>query len=229
MVGALALLALLVTAGVVATVAWHRLETWATTTGLARARDQLASALRTDDVTLTVDARPLVPALLRGTTAQVVARRVPVGDADAHLRRLDAAATQVRVDRRTRRLTTAPGTFTAVLGQDDLSRAVRLPGVVSRLELRRHGVRAWTVLGVPVDTSTELVDGELRVVPDPLQVRDLLRLPGLGAFRRTLEAGGLRIALPELPLGARVESLAFGEGEVVVRGRFDGLDLPLRS
>lgn len=227
LVGALVVLAVLV---VVAIVGARRAEAWATTVGLHRAQQQLAATLRTDDVRLDVPARPLLPELLRapGTPATVHARAVPIGDGDGRLRTLDADAPDVRVDLRTRRLTTAPGTFRAIIAADDLARMVRLPGVVSRLELRHHGLRVWTVLGVPVDTATELVDGELRVVPDPLQVRDLLRLPGLGAFRRTLEAGGLRIALPQLPLGAVIDDLRFGEGQVTATGRFDGLDLPLR-
>lgn len=219
---------LLVVAASVAGARWA--ERWATTEGLARAQQQLAQALGTPDVTLDVPARPLLPELLRapGTPARLQARAVPIGDRDGRLRTLEADAPDVRVDVRTRRLTTAPGTFTAVITADDLARMVRLPGVVNRLELRHHGLRVWTVLGVPVDTATELVDGELRVVPDPLQVRDLLKLPGLGAFRRTIEAGGLRIALPQLPLGATIEDLRFGDGQVTATGRFEGLDLPLR-
>lgn len=219
-----------VTLGTVVVVAGRRVEAWATTIGLDRARQQLVDNLGTREVTLDVPARPLLPDLLRapGTPARLFAYHVPIGDRDGQLRALEVDAPDVRVDLRTRRLTTAPGTFRAIIAGDDLEQMVRLPGVVSRLELRHHGLRVWTVLGVPVDTVTELVDGELRVVPDPLQVRDLLRLPGLSAFRRTLEAGGMRIALPELPLGATIDDLRFGEGQVTATGRFDGLDLPLR-
>lgn len=215
---------------VAAVVGARRAERWATTVGLARAQAQLTDRLGTADVTLDVPARPLLPELLRapGTPARLHAGGVPIGDRDGRLRTLEADAPDVRIDPRTRRLTTAPGTFTAVITADDLARMVRLPGVVNRLELRHHGLRVWTVLGVPVDTATELVDGELRVVPDPLQVRDLLKLPGLGAFRRTIEAGGLRIALPQLPLGATIDDLRFGDGQVTASGRFEGLDLPLR-
>ena len=227
----LVVLAVLVASVVVAVVAVVRLERWATTVGLERARQHLATSFGTDDVALDVPARPLLPALLRhpGTPAQVSARAVPIGDGRGRLRTLEAAAPDVRIEVRTRRLVTAEGTFRAVIAGDDLARSVRLPGVVARLELRRHGLRVWTVLGVPVDTRTELSGGALRVLPDPLQVRDLLALPGLGAFRRTLEVGGLRIELPQLPLGAVIDELEFGEGQVTASGRFPGLELELRS
>lgn len=213
----------------VGAVAWRRAESWACGPGLDRARQELAAQLGTDEVELAVAARPLVPALLRrpGTQAQMTARGVPLGRSDGLLRRLDAEVPAVHLDVRAWRLTTSAGTFTARLGADDLARSVRLPGVVARLELRHHGLRVWTVLGVPVDTRTELRDGQLLVHPDPLQVRDLLRLPGLGAFRRTLEAGGLRIALPELPLGAQVTAIRFGNDRAEVSGTFEPLTVPL--
>lgn len=204
-------------------------ERWARTRGLEHARDRLAAHLRTDTITLDVPERPLLPALLHGpgTGAEIGAHDVPVGDRDAHLRDLAASVTDVRVDLRRRSLVTGAGSFTALVGQEDLGRLLKLPGVVSRLELRATGLRVWTLLGVPVDADVLLRDGGLLLLPDPVQVTKLLQLPGLSAFRRTIEAGGLRLALPDLPLGATITDLVFGDGEVVVIGTLEGQAFPL--
>ena len=223
---ALALVAGLAVVGALAAFAVWRVERWARDRGLSAVRQELADVLGVDDVALEVPARPLLPALVRppGTVATLRALDVPVGDDDGRLRDLDADVAEVRVHLRERRLTTGDGTFRATIDQEQLGRMVQLPGVVARLELRRDRLRVWTVLGVPVDTEVRLERDALRVVPDPLQVRDLLRLPGLSAFRRTLEAGGLSLPLPRFPLDARIDHLELREGCVVASGTFRGID-----
>ena len=52
------------------------------------------------------------------------------------------------------------------------------------------------MLGIGVDAEVLVLDGALRVVPDPVQIAPILRLPGVGAFRRTIEGAGLRLELP---------------------------------
>jgi CBS domain-containing protein len=195
-------------------------ERWARTRGLAIARQRLDEQLGADSLRIEVPARPLLPALLRppGTSATIDAHGVPVGDRSGYLRHLHAVVDDVRVRLTDRAVTTGSGTFTAVVGQEDLGRILRLPGIVTRLELRRAGLRVWTPLAVPVDADVLVRDGGLVVLPDPVQVRRLLDLPGLSAFRRTIEGGGLRLGLPELPLGAEVTDLAFDDGAVVVTG-----------
>jgi hypothetical protein len=203
-------------------------EAWARTRGLARAADQLAAQVGTTDLELTVPERPLLPVLLRGpgTSAELVARDVPVGDRGGHVRELRAHVVDVRVDPRRRTLVLGEGTFTATIGQEDLGRVVQLPGVVDRLELRRAGLRVWTVLAVPVDAEVLVIDGGLTILPDPLQIDGLLALPGLSAFRRTLENASLRLPLPVLPLDGRILDLVFDDGEVVVSGSSAGRSLP---
>lgn len=204
-------------------------ERWARTRGLARVHHRLAAELGTDRVNVTVPERPLLPALLRrdGTRGEVHAEDVPVGDG-AMLRSLAATITHVRAEVGGRALTTGPGTFTATIDERELAALVRLPGIVARLELAADGLRVWTVLGVAVDADVLVHEGALRVIPDPAQLAPLLRLPGIGAFRRTIEGAGLRLELPPLPFDATVESLSFGVGQVVVTGRLPGGRFPLR-
>jgi hypothetical protein len=205
-------------------------ERWASTEGLTRVRDRLATELRTDDVVVDVPARPLLSALLRspGTPVHVRANDVPVGD-DSRLRELVTEIDDVRIDLRSRHLTSGAGTFTAVIAEAELTRLLRLPGVISRLELRAGGLRVWTALAVPLDAEILVRDGALRVLPDPAQLGRLLDRPGLGAFRRALEGSGLRLGLPALPLDAQVGDLAFEAGTVTVTGTGPPQRLPLRS
>ncbi len=207
-------------------------ERWARTRGLALAASQLAARLGTaSPVILDVPARPLLRALLTsdGTEARVTARDVPVGD-DARLRDLHATIADVRAHPRDRELRTGPGTFTATVDEAELGRLVRLPGVVSRLELRASGLRVWTVLGVGIDADVLVHDGALRVLPDPAQVGKLLELPGLSAFRRAIEGRGLLLELPALPFDARVETVRFLDAQVEVTGHLapQVLSLPAR-
>ena len=205
------------------------LERWARTRGLALARTELTRQLRAESLDLDVPARPLLPALLRGQAGgRITARGVPVGDDDGHLRDLDAVVDGARLDLRRRLLTIDGGRFTAVIGQEDLGRIVPLPGVVTRLELRATGLRVWTVLAIPVDAEVLVAGDALVVVPDPLQVADIAALPGLGALRRTLRRSGLRIPLPTLPLGAVVEDVVLGDGEVTVTGSLPTQELGRR-
>lgn len=222
---AIALLVLVLLAPLVAVVG----ERWARARGLARVRRRLAAELLTDRVSVTAPERPLLPALLRrdGTRAEVHAEDVPVGDG-AMLRSLTATITHVRADVAGRALTTGPGTFTATIDERELAALVRLPGIVARLELGADGLRVWTVLGIAVDADVLVHEGALRVIPDPAHLAPILRLPGVGAFRRTLEGAGLRLELPPLPFDATVEALSFGVGQVVASGRFTARRFPLR-
>jgi hypothetical protein len=221
--------AIVVAAGLVVAAAALASERWATTRGLARVHRQLAAELGTHRVTVTAHARPLLPALLRaeGTRVDVQAEDVPVGDGAA-LRALAASIPHVRADVGRRVLTTGPGTFTATIDERELSSLVRLPGIVSRLEVAADGLRVWTVLGIGVDADVLVVGGALRVIPDPAQLAPLLQLPGVGAFRRVIEGAGLRLELPALPFDAVVETIAFSAGTVVVSGRLSPQQLPLR-
>jgi hypothetical protein len=204
-------------------------ERWARTRGLELARRRLAAELGTDAVTLAAQDRPLLLALLGrdGGRIAIHAEDVPVGD-DALLRSLEATVHDVRVDLPGRRLTTGVGTFTATVDERELGLLVRVPGVVSRLELGAGGLRVWTVLGVAVDADVLVHDGALRVIPDPAQVAPLLRLPGVGAFRRAIEGAGLLLALPTLPFDATVETVTFDTGQAVATGRLAPQQLPLR-
>lgn len=204
-------------------------ERWARTRGLERVRRELSAELGTASVTMAVPERPLLKALLRrdGTRAEVHADDVPVGDG-AMLRSLAATIPHVRADVAGRALTTGPGTFTATIDERELAALVRLPGIVARLELAADGPRVWTVLGIAVDADVLVHEGALRVIPDPAQLAPLLRLPGIGAFRRTIEGAGLRLELPPLPFDATVETLSFGVGQVVATGRFAGRRFPHR-
>jgi hypothetical protein len=216
---AIGLLVLLLVA-LVAPVAAVAAERWAQTHGLARVRRRVAAELGTDRVTLAVAERPLLPALLRagGTVVEVHAEDVPVGDG-AMLRSLAATVPHVRADVGDRALTTGLGGFTATIDERELGALVRLPGIVSRLELAADGLRVWTVLGIAVDADVLVHDGALRVIPDPAQLAPLLELPGVGAFRRAIEGAGLRLELPALPFDATVEALSFRVGQVVATGR----------
>jgi hypothetical protein len=204
-------------------------ERWARTSGLERARRQLAAELGTDTVTVTARERPLLVGFLgpTGTRVEVHAEDVPVGDG-ARIRTLDATIHDVRADLLGRVVTTGLGTFVATIDERELELLVRVPGVVSRLELRETGLRVWTVLGVAVDADVLVHDGVLRVIPDPAQVAPLLRLPGVGAFRRAVEGRGLRIELPPLPFDALVETLDIRAGLVLASGRLGPQRLPLR-
>ena len=124
---------------------------------------------------------------------------------------------------------TGPGTFTATIDERELGDLVRLPGVVARLEVGENGLRVWTVLGVGLDTEVLVVDGALRVIPDPVQVAPLLRLPGVGALRRTIEGRGLRLDLPPLPFGATVEAITFDAGAAIASGRLAPQRFALRG
>lgn len=195
-------------------------ERWARGRGSDLARERLAAELGTRSVEISIDERPLVPALLRrpGIAVRIHATDVPVADG-ALLRDLFASVRDVRVDLRKRVLTTDDGTFAVTIDERELGSLVHLPNVVTRLELRDEGLRAWTVLGVGIDVEVIVLDGALRLVPDPVQVAPLLRLPGVNAFRRTIEGAGLRLELPVLPFGAIVEELSFTPAAVVATGR----------
>lgn len=212
----LVLVLVLVLAAPVAAVAAER---WARTRGLDRIRRRVAAELGTDRVRLAVPARPLLPALLRagGTVVEVHAEDVPVGDG-AMLRSLAATIPHVRADVGARALTTGLGSFTATVDERELAALVRLPGIVSRLEIAPDGLRVWTVLGLGVDADVLVHDGALRVIPDPAQLAPLLQLPGVGAFRRAIEGAGLRLELPALPFDATVEALSFRVGQAVATG-----------
>jgi hypothetical protein len=204
-------------------------ERWARRRGLELVRARLRDSLGAPAVDLSVADGPLLPALLRrpGTVVEVRAVDVPVGDG-ALLRDLVATIRDVRADLARQVVTTGYGTFSATIDERELGNLVRLPGVVARLELRAEGLRVWTVLGVGVDAVVLVHDGALRVVPDPVQVAPLLRLPGVGAFRRAIEGTGLLLELPPLPFDARVEGVRFTTGSVVATGRLEPQDLPLR-
>jgi hypothetical protein len=204
-------------------------ERWTRRRGLELARTRLRESLGAPAVDLSLEDGPLLPALLRrpGAVVEVRAVDVPVADG-ALLRDLAATIHDVRADLGRQVLTTGRGTFTATIDERELASMVRLPGVVARLELHAEGLRVWTVLGVGVDAVVLVHDGALRVVPDPVQVAPLLRLPGVGAFRRVIEGAGLLLDLPPLPFGARVESVRFTTGSVVATGRLEPQDLPLR-
>ncbi|WP_052667354.1 hypothetical protein [Nitriliruptor alkaliphilus] len=223
LVAILVLVVLTVIAAALATLG----ERWAQTRGLALARRRLADQLGTDAVTLDAPDRPLLIALLRGTRVDLRADDLPVGDG-AMLRSLEATIHDVRAEVRGRVVTTGLGTFVARIEERELGALVRLPGVVSRLELGPTGLRVWTVLGIAVEADVLVHDGALRVIPDPGQVATLLQLPGVGAFRRAVEGAGLRLELPPLPFDAIVETLTFRTGEVLATGRLAPQRLPLR-
>lgn len=195
-------------------------ERWVRARGVAAAERRLGDELGTRALALTVDRRPLLPSLLRrpGVPVELRASDVRVGD-DGLLRELHTSVADVHIDVRRRVLTTGPGTFVATIEERELASLVRLPSVVSRLELHGEGLRVWTVLGIGVDAEVLVLDGALRVVPDPVQIAPILRLPGVGAFRRMIEGAGLRLELPPLPFGAIVEELSFTTGAVVATGR----------
>lgn len=220
---------LLLLAGPAVIIALACLERWTRVYAPALARRRIVAELGTERVTVDVPERPLLPALLRpaGTRVSVYATDVPVG-AGSMLRSLSATLDGVRAEVRGRALTTGLGTFTATIDERELGALVRLPGVVSRLELSADGLRVWTVLGIAIDADVLVHDGALRVIPDPAQVAALLRLPGLGAFRRAIEGTGLRLELPTLPFDATVESLAFDVGQAVATGRLRPQRLALR-
>ncbi len=203
-------------------------EAWARGRGLEAARAQLATRLGVSRLELDVVERPVLVALLRraGTHATIRAQDVPVGD-DGRLRDLTATLEGVRVLPRSRTVETGPGSFTAVIEERELDSIVRLPGVVARLELGADGLRVWTILGVAVDAEVIVTDGGLRVVPDAVQVAPLLRLPGVGAFRRVVEDRGLLLELPPLPFDATIEELRFQVGAVTATGTLPEQRLPL--
>lgn len=222
---AVVLACLLVILAVVAVAA----ERWARTRGLAIAAQRLTAELGAGQtVELRVPARPLLPALLTGSgvEAHIAARDVPVGD-DGRLRSVTATFGEVRVRPGARVVTTDLGIFAATVDESELARVVPLPGVVSRLEVRATGLRVWTVLARAVDAEVLVVEGALRIIPDPVQVADLLALPGLAAFRRTIEGTGLLLPLPLMPFGAEVETVTFRDGQVDVTGLMAPQELPL--
>lgn len=204
-------------------------EAWARGRGLVLARQRLASLTGVEEIDLTVEGRPLVATLLLdpGTVVTLSARDVPIGE-DGRLRELHATVRDVRLDLRHRCIGTGAGTFAATIDERELAGMLELPNVVSRLELRAEGLRVWTVLGVPLDAEVLVGDRTLRVVPDPVQLAPLLRLPGAGALRRAVAGRGFEVALPTLPFDAVVETLSFDVGCVVARGRLEHQRLPLR-
>lgn len=216
---AVAVAVALAAAAVAAVAALVAAERWTRTRGLERAAGALQHRLGTvEPVHLALAGHPLLPALLRGgSDAEVTASAVPVGD-DARLRDLTVRVEGVRLRIRAGALETGTGTFVATVDEAELARLLPLPALVTRLELRASGLRVWTVVGVPIDTEVMVADGALRVLPDPVQVRSLLELPGLSAVRRPIDELGMRIALPDLPFGAVVRSLTFDDGQVVVHG-----------
>jgi hypothetical protein len=198
--------------------------------GLDRAAAHLTTQLGTArPVRLVVPERPLLPALLAGrASVQIDAEGVPVGDG-AQLEQLDIRLDPVRLRLRDTTLHTGPGSFTATVAERELGDLVRLPGVISRLELRAEGLRVWTVLGVPLDAEVMVHDGALRVLPDPAQVARLLARPGLSSLRRAVDGLGLLLPLPTLPFGAVVEAVAFETGRAHVTGSIGPQVLPLRG
>jgi hypothetical protein len=210
----------------VATVA----ERWARGQGLDRAEAHLTARLGTaTPVRLDVPERPLLPALLAGrASANIDAEGVPVGDR-AQLERLTVALDPVRLHLRDTTLHTGTGSFTATVAERELGDLVRLPGAISRLELRAAGLRVWTVLGVPLDAEVLIHEGGLRVLPDPAQLERLLALPGLSALRRAVGHLGLLLPLPPLPFGAVVEDLRFTAGRLDVSGHLPPQEIPLRG
>jgi hypothetical protein len=198
--------------------------------GLDRAAAHLTSQLGTArPVRLEVPERPLLPALLAGrASARIDAEGVPVGDG-AQLEQLTVELDPVRLRLRDTTLHTGAGTFTATVAERELGDLVRLPGVISRLELRDDGLRAWTVFGVSLDAEVMVHDGALRVLPDPAQVARLLARPGLAGLRRAVDGLGLLLPLPTLPFGAVVETVSFETGRAQVAGRIGPQVLPLRG
>jgi hypothetical protein len=198
--------------------------------GLERAAAHLTSQLETEQpVLLDVPERPLLPALLTGrATARIDAEGVPVGDG-AQLEQLTVELDPVRLRLRDATLHTGAGTFTATVAERELGDLVRLPGVISRLELRADGLRAWTVFGVALDAEVMVNDGALRVLPDPAQMARLFARPGLAGLRRAVDGLGLLLPLPTLPFGAVVETVAFETGRAQVTGRIGPQVLPLRG
>jgi hypothetical protein len=223
----LSILAVIVVLGAVTAAALA--ERWARSRGLELARRRLSEELGTPSVHLEVAGRPLLTALLRhpGTPIELHASDVPVADG-AFLRELSATVRDVRADLRGRIVSTGYGTFVATIDERELDALLLLPSVVTRLEVRSEGLRVWTVLGIGIDAEVLVHDGALRVVPDPVQIAPLLRLPGVGAFRRTIEGAGLLLELPALPFGAIVEQLRFTTGAVVATGRLAPQQLQVR-
>jgi hypothetical protein len=198
--------------------------------GLERAAAHLTSQLGTErPVRLDVPERPLLPALLAGrASARIDAEGVPVGDG-AQLEQLSIRLDPVRLRLRDTTLHTGAGSFAASVAERELTDLVRLPGVISRLELRADGLRAWTIFGVALDADVMIHDGALRVLPDPAQMARLFARPGLAGLRRAVDGLGLLLPLPTLPFGAVVETVRFETGRAHVTGRIGPQVLPLRG
>lgn len=143
----------------------------------------------------------------RVPAVSLLADQLPIAGTSAVIDRLEVELVGVRTLGRgaDRQITTEGGRFRATLGEEQVRHLVDLPPLVRRLDLRGSRVRLVTSTGLVVDLQVQVVAGaiELKPVVNPL-----------GALLPVLR----RIALPNLPAGATIESVVVRDGQLVAQG-----------
>ena len=161
---------------------------------------------------LDIPERDLVRAVLRRQPIPQVdlhADGVPLGEAGARIATLSVnlANVTLRGPRRRPTVTADGGNFVATFLDDAIATLVELPPVVERLWLLGDGVRVNMVAGMAVTCDLRLEDGQIALRP---------RLPE--PLGRRLPWQRLAREVPELPFGAKLETLAVDGSQVVATG-----------
>jgi hypothetical protein len=85
---------------------------------------------------------------------------------------------------------------------------ISLPPFLTDVHVGREGLRLTTLAGVAIDAHVDLHPGKVRVRPT-------------GTVLRLLPTQNVIIDLPELPLGATIETMTLGDGTVDLEGPLD--------
>lgn len=156
----------------------------------------------------------------RITALEIISERVPIGDDGAHLTSLHVRLEELELQGprlRPLQLRAGSGAFRATLTDDGLADLVDLPPVVDRVSLMGDGLRISTALGVAI-TCDVLLEDE-RIVVRPRMAPPLAARFSWASFA---------VGVPELPFGARLESLTVDGGEIVLHGHLEPAELSWR-
>lgn len=172
---------------------------------------QVSQALRAD-ADLLPDEGSLLTAVVRRFVSHVrlVASDVPLADGQARLQEVVVDLTGIHLQGPLRKVnpTFDDARFTARLQWADVSPAVPLPSYLKAVDVVSDGLRLTTLAGVIFDAHVELHPGKVRVRPT-------------GSVLRLLPTQNVVIDIPPLPLGARIDEMALGDGTVELVGTLD--------
>lgn len=187
------------------------LEAWLRVVLLPRLEGLASDGLGTP-VTLRTDPGLHALAVLRRHVSylRLDAVDVPVADGRGRLARLEVHLHGIHLHGPWTRLrpTFERARFCTHVRWEDVRAVVPLPAYLRAVDVERGGLRLTTLAGVAIAAHVDLHPGHVRVRPT-------------GTVLRLLPTQNVIIEVPQLPLGAKIETLTLGDGTVDLEGPLD--------